>query len=176
MKEFLLSYLGRIMPNWQNEQHFLLITHEGKSDLDKSIPRKLKGWQQPDDCFIVLRDNDGADCITVKNKIIELIPQTHRSRVTIRLVCQELESWYLGDKNALKTTYPESHAVVDSLIKKNPDPDKLKKPSDLLKKNIPNFQKNDAARRIGRLLDANTNKSHSFIVFSSSLTKISSKI
>lgn len=41
MKAFLLEFLPRLIPGWQHEIDFLLIPHQGKSDLDKSIPKKL---------------------------------------------------------------------------------------------------------------------------------------
>ena len=36
----------------------LVIPHEGKSDLERSIPRKLKEWREPDVHFVIMRDND----------------------------------------------------------------------------------------------------------------------
>ena len=39
-----------------------IIAHQGKSDLEKSIPRKLRGWQDPAARFLILRDNDRGDC------------------------------------------------------------------------------------------------------------------
>lgn len=64
MKAFLLEFLPRLVPGWRHEEHFLLVPHEGKSDLDKSIPRKVKAWREPGVRFVIVRDNDGADCST----------------------------------------------------------------------------------------------------------------
>ena len=45
------------------EARALCIEHQGKSDLERSIPRKIGAWQAPrPPRFIVMRDNDGADC------------------------------------------------------------------------------------------------------------------
>jgi len=41
MKTFLEALLPRLFPDLA----FFCIAHEGKSDLEKSIPRKLKGWR-----------------------------------------------------------------------------------------------------------------------------------
>ena len=58
MKLFLDGLLPRLFPGLQ----FLCIPHEGKSDLEKSISRKLRAWNVPGDRFVVVRDNDGAPC------------------------------------------------------------------------------------------------------------------
>ena len=79
----------------------LCIPHEGKSDLDRSIARKLAAWRIPGDHFVVLRDNDGADCVAVKRSLQALCAQGGRPETMVRLVCQELEGWYLGDLAAL---------------------------------------------------------------------------
>jgi hypothetical protein len=72
MKSLLEGLLPRLFPGWIEREHFLCIAHQGKSDLDASIPRKLKAWQFPDDRFVIVRDNDNADCISMKSKYWEL--------------------------------------------------------------------------------------------------------
>ena len=42
---------------------FICVPHEGKQDLEKSIPRKLRAWREPSAHFIVVRDNDGGEKI-----------------------------------------------------------------------------------------------------------------
>ena len=44
MKALLEILLPQILPP---EVCFLCIPHEGKQDLEKSIPRKLRAWQTP---------------------------------------------------------------------------------------------------------------------------------
>jgi len=55
MKVLLDDLLPRMFP----DMAILCVAHEGKSDLEKSIPRKLKNWQIPGDTFIVVRDCEG---------------------------------------------------------------------------------------------------------------------
>ena len=88
--------------------NFQCVPHEGKSDLDKSIPRKLKAWLEPGVRFVVVRDNDNADCSDIKAKLVRQCQQAGRPDTLVRLVCQELESWYIGDLAALAEAYPES--------------------------------------------------------------------
>ncbi len=53
MKHFLAGFMSRIIP--ENFSVTYLV-HEGKQDLERSIPRKIRGWQVPNSCFIVVRD------------------------------------------------------------------------------------------------------------------------
>lgn len=59
MKALLEGMLPRLFPGL----NFQCVSHEGKSDLDKSIPRKLRAWREPGVRFIIVRDNDNANCI-----------------------------------------------------------------------------------------------------------------
>lgn len=45
MKTFLDGILPRILPP---DVTFITVPHEGKTDLQKSIPIKLRAWKQPD--------------------------------------------------------------------------------------------------------------------------------
>ena len=58
MRVLLDAWLPRLFPGWAAGEHFLCIAHEGKSDLDRSIPRKLVAWGIPQDRFVIVRDND----------------------------------------------------------------------------------------------------------------------
>lgn len=55
MRDLLNGLLPRLYP----ELNFLCLAHEGKSDLERSIPRKLRAWREPGVHFVILRDNDG---------------------------------------------------------------------------------------------------------------------
>ena len=56
MKVLLEGLLPRLFPGLS----FLCLSHEGKQDLEKSIPRKLKAWREPGVRFVVVRDQDGG--------------------------------------------------------------------------------------------------------------------
>lgn len=87
-----------------------VIPHEGRSDLCRSFPRKIAAWRYPADIrFLVLHDNDGADCRKRKADLIALTPADRRERCRVRIVMQELESWYLADLDAL-----EEAGVIDA--------------------------------------------------------------
>ena len=165
MKTLLEWLLPRLFPGMVAGEHFLCIKHEGKSDLDASIPRKLQAWRIPNDRFVILRDNDNAACVDLKARFVRLCQQSGRPDTLIRLVCQELESWYIGDLSALAEAYGDSKLSSPALQKRFVDPDAWQKPSAELARLIPGFQKGSAARAMAESLVADRNTSTSFRFF-----------
>ena len=166
MKDLLEGWMPRQFPGVD----FLCIAHQGKSDLDKSIPRKLAAWQIPGDRFIIVRDNDAADCLAVKQRLRSMCEA--RPDTLIRLVCQELEGWYLGDLTALAAAYPGCNVNTPKLRKRFSDPDQWQKPSEEVQRLIPQFQKRQGARRMGEQLDRERNISHSYQVFVAGIERV----
>lgn len=171
MKAFLREFLPRLVPGWREAEHFLLVPHEGKSDLEKSIPRKLAAWREPGVRFLILRDNDGADCVELKARLLDVCRKTSRE-VLVRLVCQELEAWYLAQAEALAQAYPSKATAIASLSIRYNDPDACAKPSRELARVIPDFQKLDAARRLGRRLACDHLRSASFRAFVTGILRL----
>ena len=87
MKALLEVLLPRVAPNLP----FVLVAHEGKRDLAKSIPRKLKAWRTPGARFIVVHDQDRADCRALKRNLQETVPPARRKDTFVRIACRELE-------------------------------------------------------------------------------------
>lgn len=162
MKALLNEWLPRLFPGWVERQHFLCVQHEGKSDLDKSIPRKLKAWREPDVRFVVVRDNDGADCINLKARLVATCADAGRPETLVRIVCQELESWYIGDLAALANAFEDDKVNSPAMRKRFANPDVWLKPSIELRRMIPTYQKIGGARAIGGHLDVARNVSTSF--------------
>ena len=67
MKVLLDGLLPRLFPGLA----FLCVPHEGKQDLEKSIPKKLRGWREPGVCFVIIRDQGHGLC---RNGLLE--PET----------------------------------------------------------------------------------------------------
>ena len=130
MKEVLDVLLPQILPE---DVLFKTIPHSGKSDLQQSIPRKLKAWNTPDTKFVIVQDQDSADCIDLKKRLLELAAPSGRE-VLVRIACRELEAWYFGDLNAVSQAYGKDlrnlagkrkYRVPDLIG--NPNPDKPEK-------------------------------------------------
>jgi len=74
----------------------ILIPHNGRGDLRKSIPIKLERWRLSDTLFIILHDQDNhPDCRDLKADLQHLC-RNSTQRPLIRIVCRELEAWYCG--------------------------------------------------------------------------------
>lgn len=176
MKSLLDGLLPRLFPGWVEGQHFLCVKHEGKSDLDASIPRKLAAWKVPRDRFVIVRDNDNADCVRVKARLRSVCVTNGRPDTLIRLVCQELESWYVGDLKALAQAYENPKLDTPALRKRFVKPDEWEKPSVELSRLEPSFQKGSGARAMADFLSPSGNRSHSFQVFVAGLRRIAQEM
>jgi hypothetical protein len=130
MDELLQGILPKILPSTLK---FQIIPHQGKTDLESSIPKKLRGWREPDVRFVVLRDNDSGDCKKLKRKLVRMCSEAGRPDTLVRIVCQELESWLLGDLNALSVAYNEPKIRDQEKKAKFREPDKLSNASEELK-------------------------------------------
>ena len=70
------------------------VTFEGKQDLEKKLTRRIQHWQEPDSFFLVMRDQDSGDCVSIKNGLKELVAQAGKAdRTIVRIACHELESF-----------------------------------------------------------------------------------
>lgn len=172
MRVLLDGWLPRLFPGWVDGQHFQCVPHEGKSDLDRSIQRKLAAWRIPGDCFVIVRDNDNANCIDLKARLRALCTQGGRPETLIRLVCQELESWYLGDLAALAAAFDTPKADTSAQRKRFVDPDTWQKPSVEVKRLVPAFQKISGARAMAAQLCPEQNCSRSLQTFVSGVRRI----
>ena len=165
MKSLLDALLPRLVPGWVIEQHLKCVPHQGKNDLDISVPRKLSNWRIAGDRFVIVRDNDNADYADIKARYARLCAQAGRPDTLVRLVCQELESWYIGDLAALAAGFKQPALNSPALRKRFRDPDVWQKPSRELSRLIPTFQKTSAARTMGVCMSLDHNSSRSFQVF-----------
>lgn len=163
-KAFLDRFLPRILPYGIN---FTTIAHNGKSDLQKSLPRKLRGWQNPGAHFIILHDKDRNDCVALKEQLRDICSKARPDLCpTIRIACHELEAWYLGDFDALARAFPDCDVASVRGRAKYRNVDTLANAAEELEKLIPTYQKVSGSRALGdELADSDENTSHSFRVF-----------
>lgn len=165
MKILLDGLLPRFFPGWVVNQHFQCVKFDGKSDLDRNIPRKLSAWRIPGDRFVIVRDNDNTDCIQLKTRLQALCFDSGRPETLIRLACQELESWYVGDLKSLAQAFNDPKLDALAMRKRFAVPDDWHKPSVELERLIPTFQKGSGARTMATYLRETGNRSVSFQMF-----------
>ena len=175
MVELLRGVLPKVFPDWLENQHWLALPHQGKSDLEASVPRKLRAWNMPEDRFIIMRDNDGGDCRVHKARLIRLAAAKPADRVLVRIVCQELESWFLGDLAAVAEAYPSAARNLIATHRKYPDPDRMTNAAEELRRLTEIPGKVGRAKAISACLTVDANLSHSFNVFITGLKKLASE-
>lgn len=168
MKVVLEGVLPRMFP----DMTFLCIPHDGKSDLERSIPRKLKAWGEPGVQFVVIRDKDQADCVETKRNLARMCADAGRPDTLVRIVCEELEAWYLGDPDALADAFGDEKLRGIGRRARFRDPDSVRQPSRAVGELAPEFQKINGARRMARFLSRERNASRSFQVLMSGLDRI----
>ena len=159
--------LKAILPKILNEKiNVKYIVFKGKQDLENNVIRKIKNWQTPDSCFLIMRDKDSGDCIRIKNDIKEKVKQTGKSDCTcIRIACHELESFYLGDLKAVCSGLGVAIKAGQE-SRKYRQPDTLANAAEeLIKITGKKYSKLRGSRSIAPYLKLDgSNKSHSFNV------------
>jgi hypothetical protein len=167
MASVLVEILPKILPaEFVLNTNCFLRPHQGKSDLRKSIPNKVRAFSHSSEevKIVILHDQDSNDCKVLKRQIQDLCIQNGDCPTLIRIVCKELEAWYLGDMDAIQKVYPRFKANNHKRVAKFRNPD-ICNASDELQRVIPDFQKGYASREISKHLNIEENQSESFIQF-----------
>lgn len=170
MRHFLAGIMERVLP-WNFTATYLV--HEGKQDLEKSIPRKMRAWQIPDSLFIIIRDKDGEDPFTLKARLRALC--AHRPESLIRIPVHHLESWILGDMNAIAIAFGKPALAQLSSNRKFRNPDLLGNASDELSRLIPGYQKVSGARSVSPHMSLEGNRSPSFNLFLNDIQRLAAE-
>ncbi len=172
-REMMEGVLPRILPD---DVEFRFIVFQGKQDLEKQLVRRLRLWKTPDTCFVVMRDQDAADCRNVKNKLVGLCRKAGRPETLVRVACRELESFYLGDLQAVEAGLQINRLAHRQGSKNFRDPDQLANPSQELKRLTRNsYQKIAGSRAIGPHLRLEGNRSKSFSVLIAGIQQLAGK-
>ncbi|VAW50036.1 hypothetical protein MNBD_GAMMA04-1364 [hydrothermal vent metagenome] len=160
-KEMLKGVLPKILSK-NTIANVLYIVFEGKQDLEKHLPIKLRAWLDPNAIFIVMRDQDSGDCRQIKQNLVNKCTDAGKPKTLVRIACHELESFYLGDLKAVSEAIGPPKIASWQNKSKFRNPDALANPSEELKKLAPSYQKILGSRAISPLLDIDNNKSTSF--------------
>jgi len=174
MEIFLRGLLPKILPNnYALDENCFIRPHEGKSDLRKSIPRKMKVYPHFGYPIkvVILHDQDSNDCKKLKAELVELTKNNSELPVLIRIACRELENWYLGDLEAIEKAFPESKASKQKNRSKFRNPDNLQG-FDELRKIVNGCSQTGAAREIPPFMNIENNKSESFNQFLKGFEKL----
>lgn len=162
--------LPRVLPDHCGYQ---VIQFEGKQDMEKRLLGRMRAWRTPDTAFVVLRDQDSADCEKVKAKLTGICEKTGRENFLVRIACHELETFYLGDLAAVERGLGLSGIAREQNRARYRVPDAIAAPAEELKRLTKGkFQKLRGARAIGPHLNLEDNRSTSFSHFLSGIERI----
>jgi len=90
-------------------------TDPAKRILLDQLPRLLAGYGKTPgiDAVLIVLDTDNRDCSSFLAELRTLAKNCDSAPNTMfRLAIEELESWYLGDRQALKLAYPRAKADI----------------------------------------------------------------
>lgn len=169
-QDFLEILLPRVLPS-HITAHFVVF--QGKQDLEKRLVKKLSYWLLPNSQFIVMRDQDSGDCKVIKANLKQLCINANKPSAIVRIVCKELETFFVGDWAAIANAYANEKWRANSRTAKYRNPDLLGSPSTEIRRFIPNYQKRSGARKISPHLDLGNNSSKSFQALMQSIKSIS---
>lgn len=177
IKNVLDQLLPQVIPT---EITYICIPHQGKQDLANSIQKKIKAFEYaPKTKFIIVHDQDSHDCKELKSELLRICQPAEQANILIRIICRELESWFLGDLAAVEKAYnlkPNSLSKQQSKQKYR-DPDQLNSAKQELKKLITEYSAEYYAgthsKEIAPHLSLTENKSRSFQVFLEGIKKLS---
>jgi len=172
MKALLEGLLPRFFPDLK----FQCVPHEGKHDLEKSIPRKLRAWQEPGVRFVIVYDNDGGNCMELKRRLTALCNESGRPDTLVRIACQELEAWYFGDPEAMSMAFGKKQLRNIGNKARYRDPDAITYPSKEISKLIPEFQKISGARKMSVHLGRTGNRSGSYHALMDGLERLAASL
>lgn len=148
---------------------YAIYAHQGKQDLEKALRTTLPTISKiPGAKILITRDQDNEDCKTLKSSLLEIIEGSCVCDFRIRIICRELEAWFLGDLTAISKAYPRFKAKSISGKTTLRNVDTISQPHKYLLKQIPEFSKRNSlpklevAEAIAKNMVIEENKSESF--------------
>ena len=174
MEVALKNILPKISILFTDNRIFRIIPHQGKQDLERSLPTKLRAYKDNkfiQHKFIVVRDKDSGNCSKIKENLNQICINQDRNDVLIRIAIHELESWFLGDLIAIDNAYNTKLAKHQN-VKKFRNPDKLANPSQELSKILNMNSKISWSKKISKEMNIDNNKSLSFNYFISGVRRL----
>lgn len=176
MKKVLDVILPKILPENVN---FQILVHQGKQDLENALQSTLPSLSRiPGIRIVITRDQDREDCKAVKQHLTELVGKRCNAPVLYRIVCRELECWFLGDLPAIEKAFPRFKAAKYMNKQRYKDVDEVMDAEAVLLDIIPQYKgrqylpKIETASQIAPYLIIDGNRSKSFNHFISGIQKL----
>lgn len=155
----------KLIHNSLEDIDVIYIPLNGKQNLEREMIRKIQYWQRPNSQFIIMRDKDSEDYDTLVGRLSNLVRRTGKaSDCFICIACHELESFFLGDLEAVERGLG-LHGISEMQKKRKfRNPDKLPNAAQELKRiTSQRYAKLAGSRAISPYLKLDsTNRSQSF--------------
>ncbi len=156
-----------------------------KNKLLKALPDRLRAYRKRIDKdndlkIIVLVDRDSDDCEQLKHRLETIAREAGLTtkttvnsqdgfQVVTRIVIEELETWFMGDVDALKSAFTSLKGINFPVHFRNPDNGGTwERLHHFLKRNgiyRKSYPKIEAARKIAKYMEPGRNRSRSFQTF-----------
>ncbi|GHT11510.1 hypothetical protein FACS1894170_05190 [Planctomycetales bacterium] len=172
-EEMLKGFIQRCFPSLQGRCQYRQF--RGKDNLLKRLPHVVQDYANQCSTIIILCDQDNDDCMQLKNKMIGLCRKAgFQSKCIVRILCHELESWYLAQLDVVANRFG-----VTELAKRQDhymNPDSIKDPCKELKRMTKeNYQKVKGSRIMGQFINPDVTRSTSFKHFVAVLKRIAAE-
>ena len=181
MEEFLRVMLTRTLPEACG---FEVHSSRGKSNLMRNLGPRLRGyarWLPPEWHIFVMVDRDNDDCLALKRELGDAsMAAGLRTRsqaggdgwqVVNRIVIEELEAWYFGDWQAVRSAFPRVSGRVPNQSRYR-EPDAINGAWEAFERILQRYgyfatglRKVEAARAIAHHIEPSRNRSGSFNTF-----------
>lgn len=164
-KNVFQAILPRILPP---SVHFRIYDHQGKQDLEHALKSAIPSISKiPGSRVLVTRDQDN-DCKELKKALVAILDKKCSCPYFVRIICQELESWFLGDMVAVQKAYArfKAESYINRAEFRNVD--SLQKPHQQILEIIPEYSgrtslpKLETSEKIAEFLEVQRNTSKSF--------------
>lgn len=166
IKKVLDIILPKLLPE---DVAFRVLPHQGKQDLESGLRKTVPTISRiPGVKILVTRDQDSADCKEVKSNLVQLMTSCN-CEFGVRIICRELESWFLGDLPAVEAGYPRFKSSQYKGKAELRNVDSISSPNRFLRSILPeyadreNLPKLEVAETIAPHLNLSANTSYSFI-------------
>lgn len=167
------------------EATFDIHPFQGKQDLVDKLPSRLRGyanWIPESSRILVLVDRDDEECAQLKARMEQFAEAAGLRtpsnaggahwQVANRIAIEELESWYFGDWEAVRESYPKVKSTIPDKAQFR-DPDRISGGTWEAFERVlqaagyfrSGLRKVEAAREIGARFVPGRNRSRSFQVF-----------
>ena len=189
MEAFLSAWLHQILPE---ECTFAIHTSQGKHALLRKLEYRLRGystWLPNDSRIVLIMDRDNEDCHQLKSRLETICEnagllsrQAAKDtdwQIVTRIAIEELEAWYFGDWQAVCQAYPNVSPNIPGMARyRDPDAvrggtweafERIMMKSGYFGQGLAKVQ---AATAIGRHINAQHNRSHSFAMLRDAITEI----